>query len=205
MCVGRSFPNSVPEGTFEYYVRLGEERSYQAVAEHFGVSKRGIVNVVGYPVYGDYAQPDPPRRIIDGVASGQVDVAVVWGPLAGFFASRSPVPLQLTPVVAPADLPFLPFTFDIAMGVRRGDKALRTELDTWIAAHRQVEIPVVGRQPRHASGKHGDAVIGAHAADDLLLARAADRVVVEPDELGRLVVGFRTGIREQNVVVTLGK
>ncbi len=104
---------------------------------HALTSRRMIRNVVGYPVYGDYAQPDPPRRIIDAVASGQVDIAVAWGPLAGFFAARSPVPLQLTPVVAPADLPFLPFTFDIAMGVRRGDKALRTELDTWIAAHRQ--------------------------------------------------------------------
>jgi len=104
---------------------------------HALTSRRMIRNVVGYPVYGDYSQPDPPRRIIDAVGSGQVDVAVVWGPLAGFFAARSPVPLQLTPVVAPADLPFLPFVFDIGMGVRRGDKALRAELDNWIAAHRQ--------------------------------------------------------------------
>lgn len=35
----------VPEGAFEYYVRLGEERSYQAVADHFHVSKRAIQNV----------------------------------------------------------------------------------------------------------------------------------------------------------------
>src|SRR5438046_958091 len=41
---------------------------------HALTSRRMIRNVVGYPVYGDYAQPDPPRRIIDGVASGQVDV-----------------------------------------------------------------------------------------------------------------------------------
>lgn len=33
----------IPEGSFEYYVSLGESRSYQKVADHFGVTKRGIV------------------------------------------------------------------------------------------------------------------------------------------------------------------
>jgi mxaJ protein len=104
---------------------------------HALASRQLVSNVVGYSVYGDYSQPDPPRRIVDAVATGQVDVAVVWGPLAGFFAARSPVPLELTPVVPPADLPYLPFAFDIGMGVRRKDTALRSELDTWIGAHGQ--------------------------------------------------------------------
>ena len=72
------------------------------------------------------------------------------------------------------------------------------------AADRQIEIGVVGRQPGHASGKHGDAVIGAHAADDLLLARTADRVVVEPDDLRRLVVRLRAGIGKQHLAEPLG-
>src|SRR5689334_18377660 len=54
------------------------------------LSNRGIVrNIVGYTVYGDYAKPHPASRIIDAVIKGDVDVAVVWGPLAGFFAARS--------------------------------------------------------------------------------------------------------------------
>src|SRR5947209_8590624 len=56
------------------------------------LSRRGIVgNVVGYTVYGDYAQPDPPARIIDAVAKGDIDVAIAWGPLAGYFAPRQAV------------------------------------------------------------------------------------------------------------------
>src|SRR5207237_10170955 len=63
------------------------------------LASRGVVeNVRGYTVYGDYAQPNPPARIIDAVARGDVDVAVAWGPLAGYFARRERVPLAVVPV-----------------------------------------------------------------------------------------------------------
>ena len=65
-----------------------------------------------------------------------MDVAVAWGPLAGYFATREGVALDVVPVAPQIDLPFLPFVFDIAMGVRRGDEALRDELDAVIARKR---------------------------------------------------------------------
>ncbi len=78
------------------------------------LARRGIVsNVVGFTLYGDYARPNPPARIVDAVARGEVDVAVVWGPLAGYFAARSPAPLRIAPVTPSVDRPFLPFVFDI--------------------------------------------------------------------------------------------
>jgi mxaJ protein len=86
------------------------------------LGKRGIVgNVRGYTLYGDYSQPNPPARIVDAVANREVDLAVVWGPLAGYFAKRAKVPMEIVPVSPQIDLPFLPFVFDISMGVRRGD------------------------------------------------------------------------------------
>ena len=95
------------------------------------LSNRGIVkNVVGYTVYGDYSDRAPQRRIVEAVADGDIDVAVVWGPTAGYFVHKSRVPLTVTPVSPQIDLPFLPFVFDISMGVRREDVALRQELDT---------------------------------------------------------------------------
>jgi mxaJ protein len=94
------------------------------------LTKRGIVkNVRGYMISGDYREPDPPSRIVRAVEKGEVDVAIAWGPLAGYFARRSPVPLRVTPVSPEVDLPYLPFAFDIAMGVRRGDTTLRNSLD----------------------------------------------------------------------------
>jgi mxaJ protein len=94
------------------------------------LARRGLVaNVVGYSIYGDYGQPDPPTRLLDAVAAGDIDVAVAWGPLAGAYARRASVPLDVETIEPPADLAFLPFAFDIALGVRRDDRALRDELD----------------------------------------------------------------------------
>ena len=101
------------------------------------LARRGIVrNVTGFPLYGDYAKPDPPARIMDAVGAGEVDVAVVWGPLAGWYARRSTVPVRLTPVSPAIDPPGLPFAFDIAVGVRRGDRALRDTLDAILVRRR---------------------------------------------------------------------
>ena len=101
------------------------------------LANRGIVtNVRGYNVQGDYRQPSPPARIIDAVASGEVDIAVAWGPLAGYFATREAVPLDLVPVSPQIDLPFLPFVFDISMGVRRADSTLRDTLNAILVRRR---------------------------------------------------------------------
>ena len=94
------------------------------------LTRRGIVkNVKGYTVLGDYREPNPPSRIVRAVENREVDVAIVWGPLAGYFAKKSPVPLRIDPVSPEIDLPYLPCVFDIAMGVRRGETAFRDQLD----------------------------------------------------------------------------
>ena len=104
------------------------------------LARRGITDrLVGYRVQDDYAKPNPPAQIVDAVARGEVDIAVVWGPLAGYFAARQRVPLVLTPVEPKIDLPFLPFVFDIAMGVRRGDTAFRASVES-VLVRRRPEI-----------------------------------------------------------------
>jgi mxaJ protein len=104
------------------------------------LANRGVIrNVTGYSVYADYSQPNPPARIVEAVARGDVDVAVVWGPLAGYFAPRQGVPLALVPVSPQIDRPFLPFVFDVSMAVRRGDDKLHAALDAFIE-RRQPEI-----------------------------------------------------------------
>jgi mxaJ protein len=94
------------------------------------VASRGIIdNVHGYMLYGNYAQADPEAGIVGAVAHGDVDVAMVWGPVAGFFAARSPTPLRLEPVTPVADSAW-PMAFDIAMGVRSRNHVLRDQVDT---------------------------------------------------------------------------
>jgi mxaJ protein len=100
------------------------------------LARRGIVaNVRGYMVYGDYGQPAPQAGIVKAVASGEVDVAFVWGPVGGYFAARSPVPLKVAPVAPAFDGPQLPMVFDVSMGTRKDDRALREEIETVLARH----------------------------------------------------------------------
>ncbi len=93
-------------------------------------------NIRGYSIYGDYTRPDPPRALIDAVAHGEVDVAIAWGPLAGYFAEREPVALVLTPIPTPAGQPTWPMIYAISMGVRRSDSHLKAVLDAELARRR---------------------------------------------------------------------
>ena len=102
--------------------------------------KRGLVrNLAGYSVFGKLSEENPAANIIRAVSDKAVDVAVVWGPLGGYFAERSPVPLDLTAVCKSAADQQLPFAFDISMGVRPNDSELRNKLNA-VLTHRKVEI-----------------------------------------------------------------
>ncbi len=109
------------------------------------LSRRGLVqNVRGYPVYGDYTQPNPQAPIIEAVASGELDAAFVWGPTAGYYVERSSVPLSLALVAPLADGPALPLAFDISMGLRRGNGALKREVEAALLRRRD-EITTILR------------------------------------------------------------
>ncbi len=94
------------------------------------LARRGMFdNVRGYMVYGDYRDGNPAARIVEAVASGEVDVAIAWGPLAGYFAERVRTPLKVQLVTPQIDGPRLPMVFDISMAVRTEDRALGEEVD----------------------------------------------------------------------------
>jgi mxaJ protein len=98
------------------------------------LASRGITgNVRGYMLYGDYAEANPPAEIVRAVARGDVDVALVWGPLAGYFAKSSAVPLRLEPVTPWLDHAQWPMAYDISVGVRKNDTALLREIDAVLA------------------------------------------------------------------------
>jgi len=70
---------------------------------------------------------------VQEVVSGKVDVSVLWGPAAGYYASLAPMPLTVTPVTPEFEPPFTPMFINIAVGLRRGDEELRELLDIAIA------------------------------------------------------------------------
>jgi quinoprotein dehydrogenase-associated probable ABC transporter substrate-binding protein len=110
---------------------IGDDMANTPAAHALG--RRGIVdNVRGYTIYGDYADESPPQRLLEAVDRGDIDVAIAWGPLAGFYAQRAAHPLVLTPV-SPARDQAMRFAFDISVAVKKGNVALRDELDRALA------------------------------------------------------------------------
>ena len=85
------------------------------------------------PQSGDPAE-SPAGVIERDLAAGKIDMAIAWGPIAGFLAVRH--------AQSPAwrALPFKPdstikFDYEISMGVRFGEKEWKDTLDQWISAH----------------------------------------------------------------------
>jgi len=100
------------------------------------LGNEGIVqHVVGYPVYGDFAGPQPAAVPIEAVEHGDIDIAALWGPTAGYFAKSAKAKLRVTPITDTEQ--FLPQTFDypIAMAVRPTDRDLRDRLNAFIRTH----------------------------------------------------------------------
>lgn len=94
------------------------------------LGRQGISdNVEGFMIYGDYEDPAPQARITRAVANGDIDIAAIWGPTAGYFAKASNVPLDVVPVTDTRDFAPLRFDFAISMGVRRADKRMQHELN----------------------------------------------------------------------------
>jgi len=101
------------------------------------LATRGIIrNVVGYSIFGNLAKENPSADLIRAVEEGKVDVAIVWGPLAGYFAQHAGVPLQLTPICADSLKTSLPVSFAISIGVRKDESALRQQLNQELARRR---------------------------------------------------------------------
>jgi len=104
------------------------------------LAERGVIgNVRGYMIYGDYRRPNPPAAVVEAVERGDVDVALVWGPLAGFFAAKSPVPLRLEPVTPWFADQQWPMQFDVSVGVRKDDQKLLKAIDR-VLVRRKIDI-----------------------------------------------------------------
>jgi mxaJ protein len=101
------------------------------------LGRRGISagHLVGFIGISDEHASTPPWEIIRAVARGDIDVAAAWGPMAGYFAARQPVALDLAPVTPQID-GRMPQAFDISIAVRRDDTQRLARLNRFIDEHR---------------------------------------------------------------------
>lgn len=110
---------------------------YQNTPPAQALAARGMIdNVRGFPIVDDYSKPNPQARILEALERGEIDVAIVWGPFAGYFAKLAPSPLTIVPLAPSTDRSGQRFAFDIAMGLRRTDTSLARTLDTLLVRER---------------------------------------------------------------------
>lgn len=114
---------------------VGAERANAPPAS--ALARRGLGgNVVGYAQWGDDSQGAPQGAIVDALLAGEIDTAIVWGPLGGYFAKPHADRLVATPVSDIAPEAAAPFAYAMSIGVREGDEALRADLDRVLDALR---------------------------------------------------------------------
>ena len=77
--------------------------------------------------------------MIDDLTSGQIDAAILWGPIAGFYARKASPPLHVTPLVRETTGPRL--VYRIGMGVRAADQNWKRLLNRLI----QENQPAINR------------------------------------------------------------
>jgi len=139
------------------------------------LGNRGLMaNVTSYNPFFDPQDPDPasrPQKMIQDVIDGTIDVALVWGPLAGYFAKQHPSPgLEIVPL---DDEGTLPMSFEFSVGVRQGNRELKARLEA-VIERRQADIkkilddygvPLLPLKPPRepVEGKHAQA--GSHQHD----------------------------------------
>jgi mxaJ protein len=99
------------------------------------LSSRGIsANLVWFTTF--YDDEHRPGDIVNAVADGKVDVAVVWGPLGGYYAKHAAAPLDVTMLPDSDAVTGKQFAFDQALGVRRSDRELLAKLNESIDRRR---------------------------------------------------------------------
>ena len=97
---------------------------------------------VPYPMMNADPAQYPGQLIERDLELGKIDVAIVWGPIAGFFARRAHTPELV--VVPMKSEPGLAFDFAMAMGVRYGEPAWKQQVEGLLVKHRS-EIQAILR------------------------------------------------------------
>jgi ABC-type amino acid transport substrate-binding protein len=80
---------------------------------------------------------ETPNTVIDrDLSSGKIDLAIVWGPVAGQLVSAHRGPKTWTALPFKPD-PKIKFDYEISMGLRQGEKEWKDTLDQWIGSHHE--------------------------------------------------------------------
>jgi ABC-type amino acid transport substrate-binding protein len=105
------------------------------------LARQGLLkNVTPYALVVDTRYESPGRDMVEDVAAGKIDVGVLWGPIAGYWAKQASVPLEVIPLSGENAKARLDYR--IAMGLRRNEPEWKQVLNDFIAK-RKAEIEAI--------------------------------------------------------------
>jgi mxaJ protein len=117
--------------------------------------RRLLDNASSYSLFFDpRGDRDRPAKLLDDLVAGTVDIALPWGPLAGYYAKKLNAPIDLVPL---KNEPGVPLSFGIAMGVKKGNQELKSQLEAAID-RRQSDIRIILEE-------YGVPLVPAHQPD----------------------------------------
>lgn len=96
------------------------------------LARKGLfAQVTPYQLLVDTRVDQPARKMIEDLAAGRIDAALIWGPIAGYWAAQQQVPISLTPI--PSDpRSGLRMDFRISMGMRPGEPEWKHKINDLI-------------------------------------------------------------------------
>jgi hypothetical protein len=97
-------------------------------------------NVRSFALMVDRRFFSPAEDMVNQVASKELDVGILWGPIGGYYAKNAKAPLKVIPLVKETTGPRM--AFRITMGVRQSDQDWKRQLNRLISEH-QKEIDAI--------------------------------------------------------------
>lgn len=102
------------------------------------LAQKGLLgNLRSYALVVDTRHEHPAQDLVHDVAEGEIDVGIVWGPIAGYFAKHESNPLVVVPLRT--ETPAIRYDYRITMGVRPNEPEWKRDINELIRKH-QPEI-----------------------------------------------------------------
>ncbi len=120
------------------------------------LAQQGLLgNLAPYRLMADTRHDHPAEEMVHDVESGDIDIAVVWGPIGGYFAKQAEGALVVTPLTA-EEGGMVRLDFRMSMGLRRGEPVWKEQLNTLLKEQQPAieailmdyGIPLLDRQGR---------------------------------------------------------
>jgi quinoprotein dehydrogenase-associated probable ABC transporter substrate-binding protein len=96
-------------------------------------------HVKSYSLLVDRRYDSPAEDALHDLEAGEIDAAILWGPIGGYFAKKASIPLNATPLHTDKRPPFI---FRVAFGLRHGETDWKHRLNDIIRA-RQKDIDAI--------------------------------------------------------------